>query len=246
MGTPKRLYFDIETSPNIGFFWTAGYKQNIDYSNIIRERDIICICYKWEGKRQVYSLQWDKNQSDKRMLLDFMQVMKEADEMIGHNGDKFDLAWIRTRCLFHRIPMFPTYRTIDTLKASRSKFRFNSNRLNYIADYLGVGNKHHTTFDLWRRIVLDKCESSMRKMVAYCKQDVKLLERVFTELAPHLEPKVHHGVLMGEDRGSCPHCGSLNLHFKRIRTTATGMLRYDYECNGCKKYHTKSKPPATA
>ena len=27
----RRLFFDIETSPNIGLFWEAGYKKNIDY-----------------------------------------------------------------------------------------------------------------------------------------------------------------------------------------------------------------------
>lgn len=241
MDKPKRLYFDIETSPNIGFFWSAGYKLNVDYSNIIREREIICICYKWEGERKVHSLQWDGKQSDKKMLLAFMSVMKEADEMVGHNGDKFDLAWIRTRCLFHRIPMFPNYKTIDTLKVSRTKFRFNSNRLNYIADYLGVGNKHHTTFDLWRKIVLDKSDSAMKKMVAYCKQDVKLLERVFTELAPHVEPKVHHGVLAGHDRGSCPHCGGVKgIYRRRLTSTPTGLLKAQYSCEGCGRWHTKT------
>lgn len=241
MGTPKRLYFDIETSPNIGFFWSAGYKQTIDYSNIIREREIICICYKWEGSKRVYSLQWDKNQNDKKMLLEFMHVMKDADELVGHNGDKFDLAWIRTRCLFHRIPMFPSYKTVDTLKVSRSKFRFNSNRLNYIADYLGLGTKHHTTFDLWKRIVLDKCDTSMRKMVAYCKQDVKLLEQVYQELSKHIEPKVHHGALMdGHDRGSCPNCGGLDLIRRRLTSTPTGLLKAQYSCKSCGVWHTKT------
>lgn len=242
MGTPKRLYFDCEVSPNIGFFWQAGYKINIDYTNIIREREIICICYKWEGSKKMYSLQWDKNQSDKKLLLAFMDVMKEADEMVGHNGDKFDLAWIRTRCLFHRIPLFPKYNTIDTLKVSRSKFRFNSNRLNYIADYLGLGTKHHTTFDLWKRIVLDKCDKSMRKMVAYCKQDVKLLEQVYAVLSKHIEPKMHHGVLMdGNDRGSCPSCGGVGTLVKqRLTSTATGLLKAKYRCNKCEKYCTKT------
>ena len=32
----RRLFFDIETSPNIGLFWEAGYKKNIDVSNIIQ------------------------------------------------------------------------------------------------------------------------------------------------------------------------------------------------------------------
>ena len=132
----KRLFFDIETSPNIGFFWSAGYKLNIPYSNIIKERAIICICYKWEGDDKVYSLNWDNNQDDKKMLEKFMVVANEATELVGHNGDRFDLPWIRTRCLYHRIPVFPTYTTIDTLKHSRSKFRFNSNRLDYISLFL--------------------------------------------------------------------------------------------------------------
>ena len=114
----KRLYFDIETSPNVGLFWSAGYKQNIDYSNIIKERAIICICYKWEDEKETYALTWDSKQDDKKMLIEFIKIANQADELIGHNGDKFDLAWIRTRCLFHKIDMFPKYTTIDTLKIS--------------------------------------------------------------------------------------------------------------------------------
>jgi len=237
---PKRLFWDIETSPNIGLFWTAGYKQNIDYSNIIKEREIICICYKWQGERKVYGLNWDDKQSDKRMIQEFVRVLKEADEIVGHNGDKFDLAWFRTRCLYHRIDLTPNIKTIDTLKIARSRFKFNSNRLNYISDFLGIGKKHETNFGLWKDILLHKCDKSMKKMVSYCKQDVKLLEQVYMELGKHIEPKMHHGVLMGHDRGSCPECGSVNLHKNRIRSTATGLTKADYKCNGCGKYHTKT------
>ena len=99
----RRLFFDIETSPNIGLFWQAGYKQKIDYSNIITERAIICICYKWEDEKEVRFLTWDKKKNDKAMLQKFVHVANTADELVGHNGDKFDLAWIRTRCLFHSL-----------------------------------------------------------------------------------------------------------------------------------------------
>ena len=112
----KRLFFDIETSPNVGFFWQSGYKLNISTDSIIKERAIICICYKWENEDFSHYLTWDSNQDDKLMLEKFIQVANQADELVGHNGDKFDLAWIRTRCLYHNIPMFPTYVTIDTLK----------------------------------------------------------------------------------------------------------------------------------
>ena len=90
MNKKKRLFFDIETSPNVGFFWQSGYKLNIPYTNIIKERAIICICYKWADEDKVYSLQWDKNQDDKTMLEKFMAVANEAHELVGHNGDRFD------------------------------------------------------------------------------------------------------------------------------------------------------------
>ena len=200
----KRLYFDIETSPNIGFFWTAGFKLNISTESIIKERAIICICYKWEEDKVTHSLNWDSKQNDKKMLQEFIKVANEADELVGHNGDKFDLAWVRTRCLFHRLEMFPTYTTIDTLKVARSKFKFNSNKLNYIAQYLGIGEKIHTEYNLWKDIVLNKDKEAMDKMIKYCKMDVILLEKVHKELSLHIPAKTHYGVIFGGDRGSCP------------------------------------------
>ena len=236
----RRLFFDIETSPNIGLFWEAGYKKNITTDNIIRERAIICICYKWEDEKEVYALQWDAKQNDKRMLEQFIAVANTANELVGHNGDKFDLAWIRTRCLFHGIDMFPTYQTIDTLKVARSKFRFQSNRLNYIAEFLGLGGKIKTEFNLWKDILLNKDKVAMEKMIKYCKKDVSLLEEVYKLLGNHIAPKTHYGVVFGQDRGSCPECGSDELIKNMTRTTATGVVKIQYQCKVCNKFHTKT------
>jgi DNA polymerase elongation subunit (family B) len=161
----KKLFFDIETSPNVGFFWSSGYKKNISPESIIKERAIICICYKWINENKVYSLHWDENQDDKKLLEQFIEVANEADELIGHNGDKFDLPWIRTRCLYHKIPVFPTYTTLDTLSYARSKFKFNSNKLDYIAKFLNVGQKISTGYELWEKIVLNKDKEALQRMV---------------------------------------------------------------------------------
>lgn len=235
----KRLFFDIETSPNIGLFWEAGYKKNIDYSNIIKERAIICICYKWEEAKEVFEVHWDSKQCDKTMLEKFIKIANEADELVGHNGDRFDLAWIRTRCLYHNIDMFPNYTTVDTLKIARSKFKFNSNKLNYIADFLGIGQKIKTEFGLWKDIVLHKDKKAMDAMIKYCKKDVVLLEKVFKAIKGHIAPKTHFGVKFGGDRGSCPECGSDEIMRNSIRYTATGVKKITYKCRTCHKYHTK-------
>lgn len=234
------MFFDIEVSPNIGFFWNPGHKVSIGYDNIITERGIICICYKWEGDKKIESLQWDGKKSDKKLLSNFIKIANQADEMVGHNGDKFDLAWIRTRCLFHRIEMFPSYTTIDTLKIARSKFRFNSNRLDYIGKFLGIGQKIHTDFNLWKDIVLKGDKAAMAKMIKYCKQDVQLLEEVYTQMKNHIPVKSHFGRTFLQSRDTCPECGSDDIAISKTRFSATGICKAQFQCNTCHKYHTKT------
>jgi len=79
----KRLFFDIETSPNICYAWRIGYNLSLQPHDIIEERKIICISYKWENEDKIHSLTWDKNQCDKQMLIDFVNVANTADELIA-------------------------------------------------------------------------------------------------------------------------------------------------------------------
>lgn len=241
----KRLFFDIETSPNIGLFWTAGYRQTISPDNIIKERAIICICYKWADEEEVHYLTWDNKQDDKKILEKFIKIANEADELVGHNGDKFDLPWIRTRCIYHNIPVFPNYVTIDTLKSARSKFKFNSNKLDYIAKFLGIGEKIHTGYDLWKKIVLEKDKEALDSMVTYCQNDVVLLEKVYNRMSSYIPAKTHHGILMGHDKASCPECGSEKMVLSKKRLSALGTMRVQLQCKGCGKYHTVSEKTYT-
>jgi hypothetical protein len=235
----RRLFFDIETSPNVGIFWRAGFKQTITPDSILGERSIICICYKWQGEKKVHYLTWNKFKCDKAMLKAFVKVANSADEIVGHNGDRYDLSFIRTRCLFHKIPMFPNYVTLDTLKLARSKFMFNSNKLDYIGQFLGEGKKIATGgLSLWKSILLNNCPVAMGKMVKYCQQDVNLLERVFIRLQPHFLPRTHYGVKNGGIKSDCPECGSDDLKIAQRRVTASGINKVQLQCKSCGQYHT--------
>lgn len=237
----RRLFFDIETSPCILLAWGPGFKLSIPHENIVRERAIICIAWKWEDSKVVRCETWDKHQNDKAMLKQFVGVMHQADEIVGHNSDRFDTPWIRTRCLYHGIPMSPEFVSIDTLKAARSKFRFNSNRLDYLARFLLGDQKRPTGFDLWKRILLDKDPVALRKMQRYCKHDVRLLEQVFQKLSPFLPAKTHRAVAKGDEPrflGMCPECASERTTINRYRTTAAGHRKVVYQCQDCGKYNT--------
>jgi hypothetical protein len=235
--TRNRLFFDIETSFNVGIFWRSGYNLTINPGDIIHERAIICICYKWEGEEEVHSLEWDSKQSDKAMLKKFLKVMAQANEIVAHNGDRFDMKWLRTRCIFHGLAMPPIHNTIDTLKEAKRYFNFNSNKLDYIAKFLGVGAKMDTGgLDLWKDIVFKKSPEAMAKMVAYCQMDVNVLQAVFEKLNTYTQSKVNYAVLRGGDKYECPQCGTHNVRYNKKVTTTAGTIHHWLVCNPCAKY----------
>lgn len=236
----KRLYFDIEVSPNLLLSWNVGNKISISYDSIVNERAIICICYKWEHEKEVKALKWN-NGDDKEMLKKFIHIINEADEVIGHNGDNYDIKWLRTRCIYHDIPAFPNYSSVDTLKLSRKGFRFNSNRLDYIGRFLGVGKKVDTGgFDLWKNIVLYNDKDSMKRMIRYCKGDVLLLERVHKRLDSYTEHRHHAAAFIGKERHHCPSCTSTKTKHSKTRVSASGALKHQLQCSDCGKYFTIS------
>ena len=228
----NRLFWDIETSPNLAYIWRPGYKISVSHDNIFKERAIICICYKWEKEKKVHTLVWDKG-CDIELCKEFMDVMEQADEMVAHNGDRFDIKWLRARCLKHDLGVPKDVTTVDTLKLSRSKFELNSHRLDYIAKYLLGYGKIETSFGLWKNIIEKNCEKSMAHMVRYCKRDVKILQEVYKYIVKYTKMKTHVGVLEGQDGWTCPCCGSSNVIRNGKKVGATGISRQRMHCQDC-------------
>lgn len=230
----KRLFFDIEVSPNVVYSWNIG-ETRLSHDNIIKERAIICICYKFEGDSKIHSLTWNKG-DDKKLLEDFSKIINSADEVIGHNGDNFDIKWIKARAIYHRISIIPDIQSIDTLKIARKGFRFNSNKLDYLGQYLGLGKKiDHGGFALWKE-VLNNSKPALDKMVKYCKQDVNLLEKVFQALNKYTLPKAHIALYNGGSILDCPNCSSKRTISNGLRITATGLSKRRLQCLDCGKY----------
>lgn len=232
----KRLFFDIETSYNVIASWRIGYNLTADADSILKERAIICICYKYEGDNKVYSLKWDKG-CDKKMLIEFAKIMNEADEVIGHNSDKFDIKWVRTRCIKHGIPLIPDFKSLDTLKLSKKGFYFNSNKLNYIGQFLNVGKKLPTGgFELWKQVVEHNNQKALKTMVDYCCQDVKLLEAVYDKLSPYIQGKTHRAIAEGKTACNCPECTSARTISNGVRISASGIKSRRLQCLDCGRY----------
>jgi len=234
----QRMFLDIETSPCIGYFWKPGYKVRLDYANIVVEPRIICACWKWEGARKTYSVDWGKRQDDKRICKEIVVEMDKADEIVAHYGEGFDIPWIRGRCLYHEVQCQDRYKVVDTLRmAGKRKFRFNSRSLDYIGQYLGVGKKIKTDYGLWKDVV-EKKEGALAKMIRYCKNDVVLLEGVYHKLAQYSPPSTHVGVLEYGDKWQCGHCASTDVRMSKRGVTAMGTPRFQMRCKACNRYYS--------
>jgi len=232
----KRLFFDIETSYCTGWFWRPSFKTSISYDQILSNAQIICICYKWAGSDKIHSIKWDKG-DDKELIKKFSEVLLTADEIIGHNSDKFDLKWVRTRCLSHGAKGLPEFKSIDTVKIARSKFNFPSNRLDAIGKYLGFGGKKDTGgIQLWHDIIQKNSAKAMRDMITYCKRDVDLLEKVYDKIIGFTPHKTNLAVKYGGSLGDCPHCASDKTVLRQTLTMATGLKKIKFQCKECGKY----------
>lgn len=233
----KRLFFDIETSPNVVLSWRIGNKVSLSHENIIQERAIICVSWKWEHDDRVFTLTWDENQCDRELVRQFVEVLHSADECVAHNGDSYDVPWVRARAFYHGIPVSPYVKSVDT-KRLASNMYLNSRRLDYISKFLGGEGKIHTEYEMWKKILLNNDKKALHDMVVYCEQDVRELEDIYHELKSYNAPFTHNGVIQGKTKCSCHECGSTDLKYHRMLTTPKGSITHELICGDCNSFMT--------
>lgn len=238
----RRLFLDLEVSPNLVLSWKTGYKIDLSPDSIVKERQIICAAWRWEGESKTYSATWDKDQDDRLLVLKLVSVLSEADEVVGHNLAAFDLPWIKARALYHGIVTSGEYKVVDTCLLARRHFYLNSNKLDYIARFLGLGGKLKTGFDLWKEIVLERSAKALSKMVSYCCVDTELLEQVYLRIAKSVPQVSHLGVMRGGEKWSCPRTGSTEVILSKTRVSARGSITYQMKSVRDGSYFTIGAP----
>lgn len=227
------LFIDIETSPNIVLSWRIGNKVSLTHNNILEERRIICISYKWKGDKKVHTVSWDKDQCDKKLLEEISKVIDGADEIVGHNGDRYDMKFINGRLAFHNLPPLSSVQTTDTLRQSREVFYLNSQKLDYLGQFFDLGKKMETGgYGLWKDVFIKKSAKALKKMIKYCERDVILLEKIYDHIIRY-NPNVHKGRAFGNGTTACPACGSEKTHSHGTRVGKGGLVYKRHKCTKC-------------
>lgn len=224
----KILLLDIESSPNVAHVWGI-WQQNVGLNQLMESSYVLCWAAKWLGEDEVMfdSVHVSK---PKAMLKRIHNLISEADAVIHYNGTKFDMPTLNKEFLLHSMNPPAPYQQIDLLKQVRSQFRFPSNKLDYVAQRLGLGSKTaHEGHELWVKCMA-KDKEAWKRMEEYNIQDVVLLEKLYTRLLPWIKSHPNHNLFT--DRDVCPSCGEAKLIKKGIRTTRTGTYQR-YVCGHC-------------
>lgn len=240
----KILLVDIETAPNLAYTW-GHYDQNI----IAVERDwfILSFAYQWLGEDTVhvralpnYKGYKARPSDDKALIAELRELLDAADIIVAHNGDSFDIKKINVRILVHNLAPPSPYKTVDTLKVAKKRFKFDSNKLSFLCGVLGIGGKVPTPgFALWKGCMEGDPEA-WKLMMEYNAQDVHLLREIYLRLRPWAEthPDVN---LYGDrpepdkDKPLCPSCGSDHTQ-KRGVYTALSRKYQRWNCQGCGRW----------
>ncbi len=234
----KILFYDLETAPLLAHIWRPS-DDYVTSDRLLHDSWIICWSAKWAHETKkvhvgMVTPQEAIDQDDSRIVGELSDLLREADIIVAHNGDRFDLPMFNGRLLMLGLEPLGPVQTIDTLKLARSNFRLAYNKLDYLAEQLGLGNKLKTGFDLWRDCYHGD-QKALNKMSKYNVRDVILLEQVFNKLKPYVKGLKRLVEPDYDQQEACPFCGSSNVTRRGFARTQSATYQ-QYQCGDCRRY----------
>ena len=205
---PKILILDIETTPMGVWTWSLG-KQYVGHHAIMKDKNgkmmdwnLLSWSAKWLYDDKVLSdvltPREARARNDKRIMKSVWKLLNEADIVIAHNGDRFDLRKINARFIANHIKAPLPFKTIDTLKQARKEFAFSSHKQDFITKFLKLEEKLDTDFQLWIDCMSGN-EKALKRMEEYNRTDVVGLEDMYLRLRPYMRSHPNMAVMVDDD-----------------------------------------------
>ena len=243
----KLLTLDIETAPALGDVWSL-WNVNVGLSQLRQVSTVICFAAKWHDSTKVEYFS-DFHHGHEDMVAAAYDLLGDADAVQHYNGTRFDLPHLRREFLLAGMPPHKPVQEIDLMKVVKAKFRFMSNKLDHVAQQLGIGSKvSHAGHSLWVRcmagtaelakpeaqrnqVILADAAKAWAQMKRYNIGDVRLTEELGDRLKPWIHNYPHAGLHTGQE-SCCNRCASVDLERRGYAYTPLGKFQ-QYRCNEC-------------
>ena len=223
------LILDIETMYATVHTWSLWAKF-ISPDNIIEPVTTLCWAAMWDHDRSTMFGRIEDPDGLDRLY----QLIDEADAIVGYNSNGFDMKHLMKDFILAWYHPPAGWMDIDLYTTVRGRFKFQSNKLDYVCKQLGIGGKtKHSGMQLWRDVKAG-CPKAWKKMEQYNRRDVKMTKALYHKILPWI--KTHPNVAMwitDPANPTCNKCGSTDLRNKgpAHRTQTRSYKRY--KCNGC-------------
>jgi len=233
--TAKILVLDIETAPNVAYVWGA-WKQNVGQNQWVSKSWIMSFAAKWLGEDKILYEDARTRKQEKRLISSLFELLDEADFVVAHNGQKFDLPRIIGSGIKHGFKPPSPYRVLDTLLVARREFGFVSNTLANLCEEMGLPlkgtHKKFPGFTLWSEC-MNGNPDAWGEMEEYNVRDITTLEALYLRMRPYF--RNHPNVVRGDEEGEtrCPKCGSDKIQYRGYYYTAAGLCYRRFVCLEC-------------
>ena len=232
----KTLLMDLELTYGIYLAYPSKKPQYLSDKQLLHDQFCTCAAWKWHHEASTYVVKitddmkrFKKNfRDDYIVAVKLHELMTEADVIVAHNGDAFDIKHANTMFRKHGLGPIPEKKSIDTLKAARKYFAFPGNSLDSLAKRFGGKGKNQKPD--WHKMTMGD-EKEINIAAKYCKNDVIELERVYNEIKPYIRNLPYLKTI--GDITECHSCGSKRLQKRGSGFDGTRVyLRVKCSCCG--------------
>lgn len=235
---PRMLFLDIETAPKLAYVWRF-FKEMIGVKQVKEHGHIMSFSAIWNDSKDKEIIYYDNRcQDDTQIVKQLVRLLDEADIVIGHNVEYFDLGTISARCLVLGIKPPSPYKVIDTYKVAKRQFKFESNSLEYLTEVLPIKHKKllhkkFPGFELWLACIKGD-EEAWKEMKKYNINDTLAVRDVYEIFRPWIKNHPNIGVYLDDNRPVCTKCGSHHINFRGYGPGNSNVSIYrKYVCVDC-------------
>lgn len=131
---------------------------------------------------------------EKRLVKVLVDYLMQFDMLVGHNMERFDWNYLKTRAAVFGIPIPKRPLVYDTLRAFRrcgfltrpNGFGKPTASLAFVVDFLGIEQEKTALYPVehWKAVWQKgkEREKAMNKIVKHCVSDVAMTEKVYRRL----------------------------------------------------------------
>lgn len=236
---PNILYLDLETAPKLAYVYSF-FKTNISPKQVKEHGYVLSYAALWnddEDEQIIYNE--TRTEDDTKLIKQLIKLLDKADIVVGHNVEYFDVNTINARALVLGLKPPSPFKIVDTYKAAKKYFKFESNSLEYISTVLKVKHKKlaHNKFpgfELWIQCMKGNKEAFEENKTYNC-WDTLTTRDVYKEMRPWIRNHPNMGVYGEDEHHVCPACGSDHLHSRGYAFTNTGKYQR-FICQSCGKW----------